>query len=384
MHIFAFILLTVAALTWVFYGFKVAWGAVHLPLLRDFSPAPDDECPFISILFTARDEEEKLSSALTTMLVLDYPRYEIVAVDDRSTDGTAGILDNFARLYKHLRVIHISELPSGWLGKPHGLQKAWGKSSGEWLVFTDADARFAPDVLRRAISLTRKFGWDHLTLLGKIEIVGFWEAVIITFFGLGFHLATDPYRISDQRSSRYAGVGTFQLLRRATYEACGTHRRLAMEVVEDMKLGKIVKLDGFRSGLALAPEAVSVRWHAGFRNLVRGVTKNFFAASGFSPVAVLLQLFALFTVSVVPFAALFLTHGPSFILAAISSVVAVSFQTVVAFTMQASPLYGLTHPVGAVIFAYMLLRSMAVTLWQRGIIWRGTFYPLDELRRGRV
>ncbi len=383
MHIFSFILAFVA-LVWIFYGAWAAWGALHVPWLRNFPLASDDECPFISILFSARDEEEKLSKALGTILALDYPRYEVIAVDDRSRDATGRILDGFARTHERLRVIHVAELPAGWLGKPHGLQKAWEKSHGDWLVFTDADARFSPDVLRRSVSLTRRLGWDHLTLLGEVEMVGFWEKVAITFLGQGFYLATDPHRVSNPRSSRYVGVGAFQMLRRTAYEASGTHRRLAMEVVDDMKLGKIVKLSGFRSGLAIAPEAISVRWHAGVGNLVRGVTKNFFAASGFRIATVVLQLAALLLLSVVPFAALSFTHGRNLILAAISAAIAVCFHAGVAIAMRVSPLYAFTHPLGAIIFSHMLLRSMVITLRQRGIIWRGTFYPLDELRRGQV
>jgi glycosyltransferase involved in cell wall biosynthesis len=391
-HIFAIILLTLAALVWVFYGLWAAWGALHLPWLRNILPAPDGECPFVSILLSARDEEEKLPAALSTLLNIDYPRYEVIAVNDRSADRTGQILDEFARNNAsngargnvRLHVIHTSELPRGWLGKPYGLQRAWEKSSGEWLVFTDADARFSRDVLRRSVSLIKAREWDHFTIFGEVEMIGFWEKASVTFFGMGFYLATDPYRVSNPRSSRYVGVGAFQMVRRTAYEASGTHRRLAMEVIDDMKLGKIVKLSGYRSGLAIGPEAVIVRWHAGLGNLVRGVTKNFFAASGFSIGLVLLQLFALICLSVVPFAALFLMHGAGFILAAISVGMAICFQGGVAMAMRVSPIYALTHPLGALIFFYMLLRSTILTIWQQGIIWRGTFYPLDELRRGRV
>lgn len=384
MHILSIIFLAVATLVWVFYGLRIAWGALHLPWLRNFSLAPDNECPFISILFSARDEEEKLPEALSTLLALDYPNYEIIAVNDRSADGTGRILESFAFTHPRLRVIHIAELPHGWLGKPHGLQKAWEKSAGDWLVFTDADARFSPDVLRRSISLVTVLAWDHLTLLAQVEMVGFWETVAITFFGLGFHLATDPYRVGDPHSNRYIGVGAFQMVRRAAYQASGTHRRLAMEVVDDMKLGKILKQSGFRSGAAVAPDAVIVRWHSGLRNLVHGVTKNFFAGSGFSILTVLAQVLALLSLSVAPFAALFVTHGVPFFLAGVCVVIAFGFHAGVAIVMRVSPVYALTHPLGAIIFCYMLLRSTAVTLWQRGIVWRGTFYPLEELRRGKV
>src|SRR6202040_3334360 len=101
-------------------------------------------------------------------------------------------------------------------------------------------------------------------------------------FGMAFHMATAPSEVINPKSGAYVGVGAFQLLKRSAYEAAGTHRRLAMEVVDDMKLGKIVKEAGFRSSVGLAQNAVVIRWHAGLGNLVRGVTKNFFAALGYN------------------------------------------------------------------------------------------------------
>jgi hypothetical protein len=214
--------------------------------------------------------------------------------------------------------------------------------------------------------------------------VGFWETVLITFFGLGFHLAADPGRVSDPRSSRYVGVGAFQLVRRLAYEASGTHKRLAMEVVDDMKLGKIVKEAGFRSGCGVAQGFVVVRWHAGLGNLVRGVTKNFFAGAGYSLRLVAAQLTGLLMMNVLPFVGVFFTHGWVRVFCAIAVVIAVCFQAGVAMVMRVSPLYALTHPLGGLLFSYMLTRSTVVTLRQGGIVWRDTFYALEELKRGVV
>lgn len=362
----------------------MAYGAIRLPWVRDFPAAPDAECPRISLLLSARDEEEKLPAALATLMEIDYPGLEVVAVDDRSTDATGRILNEFAKTHSRLRVVHVDKLPKGWLGKPHGLQKAYEASSGEWLLFTDADVRFKPDVLRRVVSLLKARKPDHLALLGEVEMVGFWEKMLITFFGLGFHLATNPSQVSNPKSSRYVGVGAFQLLRRSAYEASGTHKRLAMEVVDDMKLGKIVKEAGFRSGCAVAEDFVTVRWHAGLGNLVRGVTKNFFAGTGYDLRIVVGQLAGLVIMNILPFASILFVHGWSRALSAIAVLVALSFHVGVAWVMRVSPLYALTHPLGAAIFFYMLLRSTVVTLWQGGIVWRDTFYRLEDLRKGVV
>src|SRR5262249_13732773 len=194
------------AFFWVFHGLQVAYGALRLPWLKDFPPASDRECPPITILFAARDEAEKLPSALLTLVELDYPRLEIVAVDDRSEDTTGRILDEFAAKHGRLKSLHVRELPKGWLGKPHALQNGYAASTGEWLLFTDADVRFHADVLRRSITMARRLKVQHLTLLVDMDMRGFWETVLMTFFGMAFHLGNSPASANDPTSTAYIGV----------------------------------------------------------------------------------------------------------------------------------------------------------------------------------
>ena len=160
----------------------------RLPWLSDVTPFASQDAPFVSIIFAARDEAEKLPAAIETLLAQDYPSFEVVAVNDRSTDQTPAILHESARMSRNLIVTDIASLPPGWLGKPHGLQTAYENSRGEWLVFTDGDVSFAPEVVRRAMALAMQKGWDHLTLLGRAEMYGFFEKIAMTFFGFGFAL----------------------------------------------------------------------------------------------------------------------------------------------------------------------------------------------------
>jgi glycosyltransferase involved in cell wall biosynthesis len=384
LHLFWVVLFGSVAFFWIFYGLRVALGLLRLPWLKDFAPTEDKHCPRISLIFAARDEEEKLPSALATLATIEYPELEMIAVDDRSQDATGQILDQFAKTHPRLRVVHVKELPSGWLGKPHALENGYEASTGDWLLFTDADVRFAPDAVRRAVAIAQQRNLDHLTLFGDVEMVGFWETVLITFFGLAFHMAHDPYRVSNPHSRAYMGVGAFQLMKRSAYEACGTHRRLAMEVLDDMKLGKLVKQAGLRSAVAVAQSSVVVRWHAGVGNLIRGVTKNFFAALEYKLPFVVVAICTMLLLNVAPFVGVIFGHGWVRILAGVSVVIALGFHVGVDLVMRVSPLYALTHPLGAVLFAYMLVRSTVVTLRQGGVTWRGTFYPLEKLRRGMI
>ena len=384
MHLFGILFFGLIAAAWVIYGSKVAYGDLRLPWVKNFEALPDAECPRVSVVFAARDEEEKLPSALATLVAIDYPGLEIIAVDDRSTDATSRILDEFAASHARLKVVHVKELPAGWLGKPHALLKGYEASTGRIIVFTDADVKFRSYALRRIVALFRARRLDHLALLGDVERSGFWDTVLISFFAMGFQLATDPHSVSNPNSRAYVGVGAFQMMSREAYEACGTHRRLAMEVVDDMKLGKIVKMAGLRSGVAVAPDLVSVAWHLGLRNLVRGTEKNFFAGAQFRVTTAAQQILALVVMNVVPVFGVVFGHGWIRVFAAVAVVMAMGFHCGVDIVMRISPLYCLTLPLGALIFAYMVLRSTVVTLRQGGIIWRGTFYPLDELRRGLV
>ena len=134
----------------------------------------------------------------------------------------------------------------------------------------------------------------------------------------------------------------------------------------------------------MAQDLVAVRWHAGVGNLVRGVTKNFFAGAGYDLRLVTVQLAALLVMDILPFVGVVFGHGWIRAFSAIAVLIALSFHVGVAWVMRVSPLYALTHPVGAALFFYMLLRSTVVTLRQGGIVWRDTFYPLEELKRGVV
>jgi hypothetical protein len=384
LHIAWTVLLGVIAFLWVLEAIDIARGVPSIPSLGDFPPLEDAACSSVSVLFAARDEAEKLPGALKTLLALDYPRYEVIAVDDRSTDRTGEILDQAASQSHVLKSVHVTSLPSGWLGKPHALQQAYGKSTGEWLVFTDGDVHFAPDLLRRVMVLAETKKWDHLTLLGALDMFSFGERIAVTFFGMAFVMGTRPWAASNPKSRGYNGVGAFQLIRRSAYEAIGTHRQLALEVVDDMKLGKLVKEGGFRSGAAKAGDAVKVHWHSGVGNMIRGTTKNFFAAAGYKVRVTSIQIFGLLMMCVFPVGALPFTHG----LARLFDAVAIALPLIVAggATQQARTplLFAVTYPIGALLFAWMLLRSMVVTLWRGGIEWRGTFYPLEELKRGMV
>lgn len=378
-------LLGAIALLWLIQSLRLFLGMRRVPHLGDAeAPCGIEPCPHVSILFAARNEAGSLPQALPTHLAQDYPSFEVIAVDDRSRDATPQILDDFARRSRKLKVVHVQDLPSGWLGKPHALWLASQQAAGEWLVFTDADVRLAPYMLRSSLALALKKGWDHVTALPLTETESFWEKCGVSYFALAFVLGFEPWKVSDPRSSRYLGVGAFQLVRRAAYEAVGGHRRLALEIADDTKLGRLIKQGGFRSGVAYGEDVIRVRWQVGLRNLVGGLTKNFFAACHYSVLNVAGKLAGVLLFSLMPFVALALGSGAVRWLAAVGAGTALASHFWATRRLGISPLYALTHPLGGALTFFVGLRSTVLTLWRGGVVWRETFYPLGELRRGMV
>ncbi len=374
-------LLGTIALAWMITAIRAWRGMSGLPKLREVTPLRDKECPGVSILIAARNEAAKLPKSLPTILAQDYPRYEVIVVDDRSRDATPQILHEFAQKHKNLQVIHVTDLPAGWIGKPHAITKGYQQASGEWLVFTDADVRFTPDVLRRVMAVAKEKDWEHLNVLPHLELVGFWEKTVLSFWALSSILWLEPWRVSNPRSRRYFGFGALQALRRNAYEAIGTHRHLAMEVVDDIKLAKVAKQAGLRSGVAVAGDKVLLRYCEGLENIVRSISKSAFAACDYRVELIAGGVIANLVFHVSPFVAVVFATGVPRALAAaaVLSILVLHGRGLIA--VRVSPLYTPTYPLGAAVFCYIFLHSMIVTLWRGGVLWRDTFYSLQELRK---
>ncbi|MGH9592893.1 MAG: glycosyltransferase, partial [Bryobacteraceae bacterium] len=350
MHPYWTVLFGLIAALWIVQGIRAGTGMSRLPWLSAATPLPAGTAPLISIIFAARDEAAKMPAALQTLFAQDYPQFEVVAVNDRSQDETPTILHDFERAHSNLIVMDVDNLPQGWLGKPHALVQGFEQSRGQWLVFTDADVHFEPEVLRKALSLALTEKWDHLSLFASVEMRGFWEITAISYFGLGFVFGNEPWLASDPHSTRYVGVGAFQMVRRAAYEASGGHSRLRMDVIEDMKLGKLMKTSGFRSGIAVAQDMVRVRWHSGVQNVIRGVTKNMFAACHYNPFLAAAAMLLTICMSVLPFFGVAFASGWTRVFAGIAACAAILIHGAMLWPTDASPLYGLTHPLGALLF----------------------------------
>ena len=234
----------------------------------------------------ARNEAAKIAATLRSLLDSSGVDLEILAVDDRSSDETGAIMDRMAADHAALRVLHVAELPAGWLGKTHAMSVAAREATGEWLLFTDGDVVFAPEALSRALGFAVASAADHFVLLPTVVLGSFGERVMISFMQVVAIWGPRPWRVPNPRARRDAiGVGAFNMLRREAYEAIGGWEALRMEVVEDLALGYLIKKKGLRQRVALGRGLVRVRWVEGAFGVVENPASEMSLPSSASRIA---------------------------------------------------------------------------------------------------
>jgi hypothetical protein len=210
------------------------------------------------------------------------------------------------------------------------------------------------------------------------------EFMMIAFFQTMFVFGHRPWKVADPKSKDHMGVGAFNLIRRSAYQRVGTYEALRMEVLDDMKLGKVVKNAGLAQRNVFGGDLISLRWAHGAKGVVDNLTKNFFAVLSFQWWRTILSAFGLAFLNLGPFLGAVLAHGWERLPYVVALLSMFSIYVGMSWRSRVPAYYFLLHPVSTALFIYTLLLSMVHTLWNDGIIWRGTRYPLDELRKGMV
>src|SRR5258708_32713756 len=265
--------------------------------------------PRVSIIVPAKDEEETIAGVLHSLLALDYPNYEVIAVDDRSTDQPGARMDEVAATEAaagglrvvRIKVVHIKDLPDRWLGKSHAMWTQRQQATGDWLLFTDADVFFREDTLRRTLAYAEAERADHLVVFPTLVMGTPGERMMIAFFQTLFAFGHRPWKVADPNAKDHLGVGAFNLIRREAYEKIGTYKALRMEVLDDMKLGKVVKVAGLAQRVVFGEGLLSIRWAKGAFGVVDNFTKNFFAVMSFQWWRTVGTAVALFYLNLLPF-----------------------------------------------------------------------------------
>lgn len=336
--------------------------------------------PRVSLIVPARNEADVIEAALESMLRSQYPNLQILLINDRSTDNTGDIIDRLAAADERCTVFHITDLPSGWLGKNHAMHVAANSADGDYLLFSDADVVYEPGAIESAIAWMREHQLQHLCLLPRMIPGRFFENCIVSFFGFAFAIGQQVHLIRTQIPFAYAGVGAFNLIEAECYRKIGGHTKIAMDVVDDVKLGKLVKRFGGRQDFLGAPDLLSLRWYPNLKATIKGLEKNGFAALDYSITKMIASTVLFFATMIAPYLVPCVTslHDASGFLATIAAwhfmygLVAVSFGG----SLLLVPFF----PVAASLLSFAFWNSTWVTLRNNGVTWRDSRYDLQELK----
>lgn len=370
---------------------RVAWVGIltdrrvdHLARVS-VEPPPPGGWPPLTVVVPARDEAAAIEASVRSLLGQDYPDLRVVAVDDRSVDGTGAILDRVAAGEPRLRVVHVRELPGGWLGKNHACAAGAEAADDGFLLFTDGDVVFAPGALRRAVAYARAHGLGHLVALPRLVAPGLLERAFVSTFAALVNPAFRTWELRRAGTAAHVGIGAFNLVRRDAYRRTGGHGRLRLEAVDDVKLGLVLRRSGVPQGAIDSDGMVSVRWNAGFLASWAGLVKNAFAGTEYRWGVAIATSAALVVTSAGPAAAAIAGDGLARATGLLGWIAGAAVVGTVARRFGGgSGIEGLLLPFTGTALAAVVLASATMTTLRGGIVWRGTLYPLAELRAGCV
>lgn len=371
---------------------RLVFYSVHLrrwPVLTEQSPKHvDEDAPMVTIMVPVKDEAAVIENCLRSLLMQDYPHFEILVVDDRSVDGTAEIVERIADECEdgRLRLIRIQQLPDGWTGKTHALHVCRQHARGEWFLFVDADTWQHASCLSITMREALDNDVDMLSLLPAIRSQSLWEGAVQPIAGVFLLLLYPLTKVNDhQRKDKGFGNGQFILIHRKAYETIGGHAAVRDKFVEDIHMARRVRQGGLRLRVLLAPQLSSVRMYSSLREIVQGWSRILYSAVDCRPgrlytlVATLLAFsvaaYAVFFVSAIALLAgstsLFAKAG--LVLAVIHELGQLALYAHIYAESRCSRRYLVFRFLGVMAMLYILARAIRLCSTHE-VTWRGTSY----------
>ncbi len=345
--------------------------------------------PFVSVIVPARNEERNIEACVSSLERSSYPRFEIIVVDDRSTDRTAEVARVAERGRAERRlVIEGAELPEGWLGKPWACTQGAREARGELLLFTDADTTHDRELLERSVRALQEDEADAVTLFGRQLMESFWERLLQPqiFLAMAIRFPDQRRPVPRKRWRDAIANGQFLLFTRSAYERLGGHEAVQAEVVEDLRLAQLLVEGGQRLVVRGAEDVFNTRMYQSLGEIVDGWSKNL-AIGGRQTIPPKLRLFVL-PVSLVTAITLWLVPPAVALLGLLGLVPAplsswgytlttlcVVFWSLITWGLHAPFWYGVLYPIGSLVSFYIFARS-----WMRGgrVMWKGREYRVAD------
>jgi chlorobactene glucosyltransferase len=336
----------------------------------------------VSFIIPARNESRTIRNVIQSLFRSTYQAFEVLVVDDRSTDDTATLVRGFAS-DPRLRLLSGEELPPGWYGKPWACFQGYRVARGDLLLFTDADTTHHPELLERAVGALLTQRADLLTVSPRQRCITFWERIVMPQIWYLLALRYTPRSVNRARRPRdVIANGQFILTSRTAYETAGTHEAVRQEVAEDLALAQAYLGKGLKLHFAFAERLMETRMYEGLSSLIEGWSKNIYLGGRRSfpdePIQrslVPAMLIIAMVFWLIPPALLIWSATESSALhtaAALAVGLSAMFWMAICYGMIIPSLYGLGYPLGALMALYIVLRST----WRgnRRVEWRGRVY----------
>lgn len=360
----------------------------HLDVVVTTVPPPAQPAPLISILIPARNEQRNIQRCVEALLAQNYPNFELIVLDDRSTDATPWILLSISQHDQRLKVLPGADLPEGWAGKPHALYQAAREARGEWLCFVDADTFADSHALSSVFAKTQETRADLFTIMTGQEVVTFWERTVLPLVFTALSVGFSPRKVNDPRRKDAIANGQFIFIKRSVYQAVGGHAALKHSIVEDKDLAVLVKGAGYRLVMADGRAVAQTRMYHSLPEMWEGWTKNIYLGLSGSPALLLLGAWGAFLNLVAALALpLWLLAGLIWWAAApgaggwlVTAEAALLWGYLILWralalrAMQIPIAYAFTVPLGTGIFAAMMVASTWKVLSGQGVTWKGRKY----------
>jgi chlorobactene glucosyltransferase len=362
----------------------------HLDIIVIPATPPAEGAPLISICIPARNEENNIRKCVESALRQDYPNLEVIVLDDRSSDATLTQLKEIASRDSRLLPISGSDLPAGWAGKPHALFQASAMARGEWLCFVDADTFLGQNALSACYAKVIEIKADLFTTLNQQIIGSFWEKVVMPLVMTALSVGFSPRKVNDPNRRDAIANGQFIMIKRIVYDAIGGHEKIKDEIVEDKAISEQAKWNGYRLIVADGSQVIRTRMYTSLETMWEGWTKNIYLGLCDHPAMLMLGAFGA-TLALI--AALFLPIWPLlgvywFINGGGWLAIGVIIKSLIIWgvllyararvdiKMNISAWYAWTTPLGAGVFAAMMLTSAWRVISGQGVTWRGrTYHP---------
>ena len=339
--------------------------------------------PFVSVCVPARNEERDIETCLTSLLNQNYPQFEVIVVDDNSTDNTPRIIKSLQERYPNLIAVRGAALPPDWYGKPFALHQAEQKTQGELLLFTDADPVFQRNALTTAVHLMQKHRLDMISLLPGSKFGSFWERTVQPVIFAFIAALTRFRKVNDPDSPDAMGVGAFIMLRREVYDRVGGHVTLKQAILEDIGMARLVKHAGAKMMIADAQKIYSIRMYHSFQEIWVGWRKNVFLAMKKSIFKTFYYILCVLGFVVTPWlmVGIHLWMGSALgwqamALAGLGMVLITKLT--LCHELNLEKYYALLFPLGALVMSAIMINSMIHVLFRGGAEWRGRIYKQPE------